>query len=134
MSSKPPTLAYVQRVSTGIIVFLALFTISGCFLDAFLCNPPKYIYDLDFATAADRSNYCFDNSVTYGAYMYQAALLFTTDIMILILPVPAILKLNMSRGRISALVIIFGSGELPKPCSPSLHILSYQPSSSVERR
>lgn len=105
----------MQRVSNGIILILALFTISGCFLDAFLCNPPKYIYDLDFTTAADRSDHCFDNSVTYGAYMYQAALLFTTDIMILVLPVPAILKLNMNRGRISALIIIFGSGEPPSP-------------------
>lgn len=120
----------MQRVSTGIIVFLALFTVSGCFLDAFLCNPPKYIYDLDFATAADRSRYCFPNSVTYGAYMYQAALLFTTDIMILLLPVPAILKLNMSRGRVSALVIIFGSGEFSSTSTPPhLENISSIPSS-----
>lgn len=84
---------------------------SGCVLDALLCNPPKYIYDLSYATASDRAQHCLSNNVQYGAFMYQAALLFTTDIMILLLPLPALLKLKMSRGRGLALILIFGSGQ-----------------------
>lgn len=84
---------------------------SGCLLDALLCDPPKYIYDLTYATSMDRAQHCFSNEVQYDAFMYQAALLFATDIAILLLPLPAILKLKISRGRGLALAIIFGSGQ-----------------------
>lgn len=91
-------------------MFLALLTVSGCILDGLLCNPPKYIYDITYATAVDRADHCLSNAAQYGAFMYQAALLFTTDIAILLLPLPALLQLKMSRGRGLALVMVFGSG------------------------
>ena len=92
------------------IVFLVLFTISGTFVAAFQCNPPKYAYDLVFLMSPERSKHCFSNSVAYGIFMYQAVVIFACDIVMFLLPFPVLLKLQLSPARRFALLAVFGSG------------------------
>lgn len=89
---------------------MALFTVSGSFVAAFQCNPPKYVYDLQYVMSPDRSSHCFSSNVAYGVFLYQAVVLFTIDIVILFLPGPALWNLNLSRGKGLVLFLVFGSG------------------------
>jgi hypothetical protein len=102
--------AYIQRITMGLLIFLTLFTISGSFVAAFQCNPPKYSYDLTFLMAADRAEHCFPSDTSYNIFMYQAVLIFVCDIIIFILPMHAVYQLKMSRSKSVAILMIFGSG------------------------
>lgn len=90
--------------------FLVLFTISGTFVAAFQCNPPKYAYDLKFLMSPERVNYCFSNDVAYAIFMYQAVVIFVCDILTFLLPFPVLLKLQLSNSKRFALLGVFGSG------------------------
>lgn len=103
-------LAYIQYTTLGLLIFLVLFTISGTLVAAFQCNPPKYAYELEFLMSPDRSKYCYSSDVAYGIFMYQAVLLFACDIIIFLLPFPALIKLNMGSAKKTALLLVFGSG------------------------
>ncbi|POS72062.1 hypothetical protein DHEL01_v209541 [Diaporthe helianthi] len=58
----------------------------------------------------DRASHCFPTDVVYGIFMYQAATLFICDIIIFVLPFPALVKLNMGPAKKTALLLVFGSG------------------------
>lgn len=58
----------------------------------------------------DRSKYCYSSDVAYGIFMYQAVMLFACDIIIFLLPFPALIKLNMGSAKKTALLLVFGSG------------------------
>lgn len=58
----------------------------------------------------DRAKYCFSSDVAYGIFMYQAVLLFACDIIIFLLPFPALINLNMGSAKKTALLLVFGSG------------------------
>lgn len=102
--------AYIQYTTVGLIVFMILFSVSGSFVAAFNCNPPKYMYDIDFIMQPDRAEHCFAPMTSYGIFMYQAVLLFCLDIILLLLPLPALWSLTMSRGKGLVLFLVFGSG------------------------
>jgi hypothetical protein len=87
-----------------------LFTISGTAVAAFQCNPPKYGFELQYIMSPDRAKYCFSSDVAYGIFMYQAVMLFACDIIIFLLPFPALVQLNMGSAKKTALLLVFGSG------------------------
>lgn len=112
----PPNLlflAYIQYTTLGLLIFLVLFTISGTVVAAFQCNsppPPKYAFELHFLLSPDRAKYCFSSDVVYAIFTYQAVLLFACDIIIFLLPFPALTKLHMGSAKKTALLLVFGSG------------------------
>ncbi|KAL2278749.1 hypothetical protein FJTKL_14200 [Diaporthe vaccinii] len=101
---------YIQYTTLGLLIFLVLFTISGTLVAAFQCNPPKYAYQLEFLMSPDRLKYCYSSDVLYSIFMYQAVLLFACDIIIFLLPFPALIKLHMGSAKKTALLLVFGSG------------------------
>lgn len=104
--------AYVRKLSLGIWCFLLVFTGSACIVDAFFCNPPRYVYDVDWVSRPDRSEHCLPNDVSYGLLVYQGALSFVTDLAIFMLPIPALYKMTTaSKGKYIALFTIFASGK-----------------------
>ncbi|RFU80715.1 hypothetical protein TARUN_1484 [Trichoderma arundinaceum] len=102
--------AYVQYTTMGLLIFFTLFTISGTFLAAFQCNPPKYTYDITFLMSPDRANYCFPAMTSYAIFMYQAVLIFCCDIIMFLLPFPALMSVQLSSSKSLALLAVFGSG------------------------
>lgn len=96
----------------GIWVFLLLFTVSGCIVDAFFCRPPRYVYDIDWVSRPDRAEHCLSNDISYAMLVYQGAVSFATDLAILLLPIPALARMTVSRGKWFALGIVFMSGKL----------------------
>ncbi|KAI8243240.1 hypothetical protein K4K57_008085 [Colletotrichum sp. SAR 10_99] len=91
----------------------------------FLCTPPKYAYQLEFLMSPDRAKYCFSTDVTYGIFMYQAATLFACDIIIFLLPFPALVKLHIGSAKKTALLLVFGSG-LVACIAPAIRFESIQ--------
>lgn len=73
----------------------------------------------------DRAKHCFSTDVTYGIFMYQAVLLFACDIVIFLLPFPALMKLNMRSSKKTALLLVFGSG-LVACIAPAIRFESIQ--------
>ncbi|KAF4855297.1 hypothetical protein CGCSCA4_v001425 [Colletotrichum siamense] len=116
---------YIQHTTLGLIIFLVLFTISGSIVGAFQCTPPKYAYQLEFLMSPDRAKYCFSTDVTYGIFMYQAATLFACDIIIFLLPFPALMKLHIGSAKKTALLLVFGSG-LVACIAPAIRFESIQ--------
>lgn len=112
----PTSTAYVFKLSTAILIFLVLFTISGCILDAFFCNPPRYMYDILWVSRPERAAHCLPNNIVYGAIVYQGALSFVTDLAIFLLPIPALCRMTVSRGKWLALATIFASGKRAALC------------------
>lgn len=104
--------AYVRRLSLGIWCFLLVFTVSACIVDAFFCNPPRYVYDINWVSRPDRPEHCLSDDVSYGLLVYQGALSFVTDLAIFMLPIPALYKMTTaSKGKYLALFTIFASGK-----------------------
>lgn len=93
-----------------LLVFFTLFTISGTFVAAFQCNPPKYTYDINFLMSPDRAKYCFPAMTSYGIFMYQAVLIFACDIIMFVLPFPALMSVQLNSRKSLALLAVFGSG------------------------
>ncbi|KAG8164334.1 hypothetical protein KVR01_006252 [Diaporthe batatas] len=73
----------------------------------------------------DRAKYCFSTDIVYGIFMYQAATLFACDIIIFLLPFPALVKLNMGPAKKTALLLVFGSG-LVACIAPAIRFESIQ--------
>lgn len=96
-------------------VFLLLFTVSGCVVDAFFCNPPRFVYDIDWISRPDRAEHCFSNETQYGLLVYQGALSFVIDLAILLLPIPALCRMKVSKGKWLALATVFASGKRLNP-------------------
>lgn len=94
----------------GLLIFFTLFTISGTFLAAFQCNPPKYTYDIVFLMSPDRANFCFPAMTSYAIFMYQAVLIFCCDIIMFLLPFPALMSVQLNSRKSLALLAVFGSG------------------------
>ncbi|KAL2289678.1 hypothetical protein FJTKL_01912 [Diaporthe vaccinii] len=100
---------YVMRLSIWIWLFLLIFTVSACIVDAFFCNPPRYVYDINWVSRPDRPEHCLSDDVSYGLLVYQGALSFVTDLAIFILPIPALYRMTVSRGKWLAIFTIFAS-------------------------
>lgn len=100
-----------MRLSIWIWLFLLIFTVSACIVDAFFCNPPRYVYDVNWVSRPDRPEHCLSDDVSYGLLVYQGALSFVTDLAIFILPIPALYRMTVSRGKWLAISTIFASGK-----------------------
>lgn len=99
-----------MKISLWIFVFLLLFTVSACIVDAFFCNPPRYVYDINWVSRPDRAEHCLSDDVSYGLLVYQGALSFVIDLSIFMLPIPALCRMTVSKGKVLALATIFASG------------------------
>lgn len=110
-----------MRLSIWILGFLVLFTVSACIVDAFFCNPPRYVYDINWVSRPDRSEHCLSDDVSYGLLVYQGALSFVTDLAIFMLPIPALVRMQITKGKWLAMATIFASGKHPpmESCSGS---------------
>lgn len=73
----------------------------------------------------DRAKYCFSSDVAYGIFMYQAVVLFACDLIIFILPFPALIDLHMGSAKKTALLLVFGSG-LVACIAPAIRFQSIQ--------
>lgn len=73
----------------------------------------------------DRSKYCFSKDVSYGIFMYQAVMLFACDVIIFVLPFPALIQLHMGSAKKTALLLVFGSG-LVACIAPAIRFQSIQ--------
>lgn len=106
------------------IIFQVLFSTSGSFALAFQCDPPRYItvlipssvyghliiynraaYDLSITDAT-----CYSQYKLFQITLYQAVMMFLSDIVILVAPMVILCGLQMPRRKIIALMAIFGSG------------------------
>lgn len=85
-------------------------------MDSFFCNPPRYVYDIEWVSRPDRAEHCFSDDISYGILVYQGSLSFVTDLAIFTLPIPALYRMTVTRGKWLALATIFASG---KKLSPS---------------
>lgn len=91
----------MMRLSIWLWLFLLIFTVSACIVDAFFCNPPRYVYDVNWVSRPDRPEHCLPDDVSYGILVYQGSLSFVTDLAILMLPIPALCRMTVSRGKVS---------------------------------
>ncbi|KKY39277.1 putative integral membrane protein [Diaporthe ampelina] len=82
---------------------------SACIVDAFFCNPPRYVYDINWVSRPDRSEHCLSDDISYGLLVYQGALSFVTDLAIFMLPIPALVRMQITKGKWLAMATIFAS-------------------------
>ncbi|KAL4793128.1 hypothetical protein BDV19DRAFT_380411 [Aspergillus venezuelensis] len=62
---------WLQRLTAGLIMFHVLFSVTGSFVLAFQCSPPRAAYDQS-AQMAD----CYSPYTLYQIVLYQAVLIF----------------------------------------------------------
>ncbi|KAL4940543.1 hypothetical protein BDV06DRAFT_223986 [Aspergillus oleicola] len=96
---------WLQRLTAGLIVFQVLFSVTGSFVLAFQCSPPRAAYDMSIRNAN-----CYSHFVLYRITLYQAVLIFIGDFVMLLAPIPILMGLNMPTRKIIGLLAIFGSG------------------------
>lgn len=96
---------YVQRTGYAIIVFIVAFTVSGELILAFQCKPVRAFWDKTIITAQ-----CFSNDTLFAITMYQGVLMFVCDIVIIVLPMPAIWRLQMALKKRLLVLFLFSFG------------------------
>ncbi|KAE8151337.1 hypothetical protein BDV25DRAFT_152796 [Aspergillus avenaceus] len=96
---------WMQNLTLGLIIFQVLFAVSGSFVLAFQCTPARAAFDLTIQNPK-----CMSRFKLFQVTLYQAVLMFTSDIVILIAPLPILYCLKMPRRKVVALMFIFGSG------------------------
>lgn len=97
---------FIRNYGLGIIVFLALLTISGELPLILQCKPVRAAYD---ATIIDKK--CFTPDTLFNIEMYQGVLMFVIDIVIITMPIPTIWKLQMPIQRRLSIIGLFSLGE-----------------------
>ncbi|KAJ5779109.1 hypothetical protein N7457_006829 [Penicillium paradoxum] len=75
------------------------------FVLAFQCDPPRAAYDLTITNGT-----CYSQFKIFQITLYQAVLIFVSDVIILVAPMVILCGLNMPTRKIIALMAIFGSG------------------------
>ncbi|KAJ5139178.1 uncharacterized protein N7515_004026 [Penicillium bovifimosum] len=96
---------WMNYLTTGMIVFQVLFSLSGSFVLAFQCTPARAAFDLTITNAK-----CYTQYKLFQITLYQAVLIFVCDVIILVAPLIILCGLNMPTRKIIALMAIFGSG------------------------
>ncbi|KAL2842172.1 hypothetical protein BJY01DRAFT_256822 [Aspergillus pseudoustus] len=96
---------YVQRIGYAIILFIAAFTISGELTLALQCKPVRAFWDKTIVTGK-----CFTNETMFAITMYQGVLMFVCDVVIIVLPMPAIWKLQMALRKRLLVLFMFSFG------------------------
>ncbi|KAL2814269.1 hypothetical protein BJX63DRAFT_442528 [Aspergillus granulosus] len=96
---------YVQRIGYGIILFIIAFTISGELTLALQCKPVRAFWDKTIVTGK-----CFTNDTMFAITMYQGVLMFVCDVVIIVLPMPAIWKLQIALKKRLLVLFMFSFG------------------------
>ncbi|PTU24981.1 hypothetical protein P175DRAFT_0498082 [Aspergillus ochraceoroseus IBT 24754] len=96
---------WLHTLTLCLMIFHVLFSVSGSFVLAFQCDPPRAAYDLTITNGK-----CYSQFKLFQIVLYQAVLIFVGDLIILVAPMPILCRLNMPMRKIVALMIIFGSG------------------------
>ncbi|KAJ5545270.1 hypothetical protein N7535_006347 [Penicillium sp. DV-2018c] len=96
---------WMKHLTTGLMVFHTLFSLSGSFVLAFQCTPARAAFDM---TVTDGK--CYTQYKLFQIVLYQAVLIFVCDVIILVAPLVILCGLNMPTRKILALMAIFGSG------------------------
>jgi len=91
-----------QKVCYGVLLFVVVFGIWTIFGNIFMCTPIK-----SFWKQSMQSVNCMDRQIVWFT---NAAVNIAQDIVILLLPMPLIQTLQVSRGQKRGLVIMFGLG------------------------
>ncbi|KAI9923865.1 hypothetical protein MW887_008170 [Aspergillus wentii] len=99
-------ISWVNRLTLGVMIFQVCFTVSGSLVLAFRCSPARGAYDLAIAATAK----CLTTFQLYQVTLYQAVLIFVTDIIILLIPMPVLCGLQMPTRKIVALMFVFSTG------------------------
>ncbi|KXG52200.1 uncharacterized protein PGRI_084840 [Penicillium griseofulvum] len=96
---------WMNLLTMGLIVFQVLFSVSGSFVLAFQCDPPRAAFDMTVKNPT-----CYSQYKLFQITLYQAVIIFVCDIIILIAPMVILCRLQMPTRKIVALIAIFGSG------------------------
>ena len=92
-----------RQCTWALIIFVSCTTVVALLLGIFQCTPIAYYWDKDI------SGTC----LSYHSTVYTAAaLVIVSDFIIVLLPVPVIKKLNLTRRRKIGVLIMFGLGSL----------------------
>ncbi|RFU74508.1 integral membrane [Trichoderma arundinaceum] len=102
----------------AVAVFMALWAISCAFVAIFQCTPIAYGWDPTIA-----GGFC----VNYGALVLVAGICnIITDFVILAMPIPLVLKLNLSPQRKRMVIFTFAMGGRQVPLFPSSPYAAYR--------
>ncbi|KAL4868952.1 hypothetical protein BDV12DRAFT_208847 [Aspergillus spectabilis] len=97
----------IQLIVVG--VFVLIYTIVCIFINAFECHSkPWRAWDPTFPEGCNNLP---------AAYFSTAAITIFTDLVILVMPLPQIIKLNLNRRRKYALIVIFLTGTFASAAS-----------------
>lgn len=95
----------IRRIGIGMIIFMAIVTISGELPLILQCKPVRAAYD---KTIEDFD--CFSDLELKNIQLYQAILMFIIDVIIIVLPMPTIWKLQMPIQRRLIVIGLFALG------------------------
>jgi hypothetical protein len=98
------TYGWYRRACYIMLAVVAAYGIGSFFDSLFACQPIQYFWDKTISGGS-----CLDRQVTW---MTNAALDIITDVVIIILPMPAISVLNLPRKQKIFITIIFATGGL----------------------
>ena len=102
--------------------FLVVFCLSGELALILQCKPVKYVLNhitsQYFTNRTPRAGYdktilsakCYSTDMMYGITLYQGVLMFLADVVIIILPMPALWTLQLPLKRRLILVGLFSFG------------------------
>jgi hypothetical protein len=99
----------VLIIGRCMLVFLALFGISGSLAMALQCNPVKAGYDKSILITNPDAK-CYSGETMFGLMMYQGVVMFVADVIIIVLPMPSVWALNINRKKKFLLIGMFSVG------------------------
>ncbi|KAI9846022.1 MAG: hypothetical protein M1838_001472 [Thelocarpon superellum] len=98
------TTAWQRKVFLGVMIFIILYTIAMFFALIFSCHPVAYFWDLTIS-----GGYCVNRT---AILIFMAVMNVLTNFVILLLPVPLIWRLRLSRGGKAGVTVMFLVGLL----------------------
>lgn len=96
---------WIRRIGLGIMVLMAIVTVSGELPLIFQCWPVQAAWDSTIPNSK-----CFSNAVLEDLQLYQAILMLLFDVSIITLPMPTIWKLQMPVQRRLFIIGLFCLG------------------------
>jgi hypothetical protein len=100
------TQRYIQLIGKRMIAFLILLTISGELPLVLQCKPIEAAFN-----KAIPHPKCLSPDVLFAITMYQGVLMFLADVVIIVLPVPAIWQLHLPMGKHLLILGMFSLGK-----------------------
>ena len=100
---------YIRYIGRGMIVFMAVFTISGEIALALQCHPVQAFWDKSLLETVPGAA-CYSADVLFGMTMYQGVVMFVCDIILFGLPMRPTWKLQMPLKKRLMVLSLFGFG------------------------